>query len=120
MATADIHIPEATEHDEQHEHKDSFATRYIFSQDHKTIAKQFLITGIFWAIVGGFFSLIFRMQLGFPEATLTWMKPFFGEWITETGKLDPEFYLALVTMHGTIMVFFGIVRLFRNSGINHG
>lgn len=33
------------------------------------------------------------------------MKPFLGKWITETGALDPNFYLALVTMHGTIMVF---------------
>jgi cytochrome c oxidase subunit 1 len=106
MATADIHIPEATEHDDHHEHNDSFVSKYIFSQDHKTIAKQFLITGIFWAVIGGLMSMIFRLQLGFPESTMSWLKPFFGEWITETGKLDPEFYLALVTMHGTIMVFF--------------
>jgi len=106
MATADIHIPEATEHDDHHEHNDSFVSKYIFSQDHKTIAKQFLITGIFWAVIGGLMSMVFRLQLGFPESTMSWLKPFFGEWITETGKLDPEFYLALVTMHGTIMVFF--------------
>jgi len=106
MATADIHIPEATEHDDHHEHNDSFVSKYIFSQDHKTIAKQFLITGIFWAVIGGLMSMVFRMQLGFPESTMSWLRPFFGEWITETGKLDPEFYLALVTMHGTIMVFF--------------
>jgi cytochrome c oxidase subunit 1 len=37
---------------------------------------------------------------------LDWLKPFLGGWITADGKLDPEFYLALVTMHGTIMVFF--------------
>jgi len=106
MAIADIHIPEATEHDDHHEHSDSFVSKYIFSQDHKIIAKQFLITGIFWAVIGGFMSLLFRVQLGFPEATLDWLQPVLGGWITDTGKLDPGFYLALVTMHGTIMVFF--------------
>jgi len=50
--------------------------------------------------------VIFRLQLGFPEMQLDWLKPILGKWITESGKLDAEFYLALVTMHGTIMVFF--------------
>ena len=92
--------------DHAHEHHDNFITKYVFSTDHKTIAKQFLITGIFWALIGGAMSLVFRLQLGFPDAQLEWLRPFMGKWITSTGKLDPEFYLALVTMHGTIMVFF--------------
>lgn len=91
------------EHDEHHEQ--SFIEKYVFSYDHKTIAKQFLITGLIWAFIGGAFSIIFRLQLGFPDADLSWLKPILGEWIVE-GKLDPSFYLALVTMHGTIMVFF--------------
>ena len=92
--------------DHAHEHHDNFITKYIFSTDHKTIAKQFLITGIFWAVMGGGMSLIFRLQLGFPDTKIEWLRPFLGKWITTTGQLDPEFYLALVTMHGTIMVFF--------------
>src|SRR5690242_11820941 len=110
MATTDIHIqPDVHHHDdhEDHEHHEgNFWTTYIFSQDHKVIAKQFLITGIFWALLGGILSVIFRLQLGFPGADLSWLKPVLGGWITGEGKLDPEFYLALVTMHGTIMVFF--------------
>ena len=74
------------------------------------IAKQFLITGIFWAIIGAAMSIIFRLQLGFPEENLAWIKPLLGKWITVNeagiGKLDPQFYYALVTMHGTILVFF--------------
>jgi cytochrome c oxidase subunit I len=101
-STATLHSADVHEH----EHKDNFVTKYIFSTDHKTIAKQFLITGIFWAIIGGLMSLVFRLQLGFPEMQLDWLRPFLGKWITDAGKLDPEFYLALVTMHGTIMVFF--------------
>lgn len=106
MAIADIHVAEDTHHEDHLDHEQSFVTKYIFSQDHKTIAKQFLITGIFWALMGGLMSLVFRLQLGFPEATLEWLRPIFGGWITESGKLEPEFYLAMVTMHGTIMVFF--------------
>ena len=80
--------------------------KYIFSTDHKTIAKQFLITGIFWAILGGGLSVIFRLQLGFPDMDMGFLQPFMGDWISNSGKLDPEFYLAMITMHGTIMVFF--------------
>ena len=94
------------EHTENEHHEQGFISKYIFSTDHKTIAKQFLITGIFWAIIGGAMSVIFRLQLGFPDSQLSWLKPLLGKWITETGHLEQEFYLALVTMHGTIMVFF--------------
>jgi len=92
--------------DQDHDHHQSFISKYIFSTDHKTIAKQYLFTGIFWAFIGGLLSIIFRLQLGFPEMDLEWLRPVLGKWITNTGSLDPEFYLALVTMHGTIMVFF--------------
>jgi len=65
-----------------------------------------LITGIFWAILGGGLSVIFRLQLGFPDMDMGFLQPFLGDWISNSGKLDPEFYLAMITMHGTIMVFF--------------
>ncbi|MBW3468938.1 cytochrome c oxidase subunit I [Arthrospiribacter ruber] len=107
MATASVASHSGAAHDHHdHEHHDNFITKYIFSTDHKMIGKQFLITGMFWAIIGGLLSLIFRLQLGFPEMDMSFMKPILGGWIDETGTLDPEFYLALVTMHGTIMVFF--------------
>jgi cytochrome c oxidase subunit 1 len=108
MATTDIHVQQGVHHDdhEHHEHHGNFWTTYIFSEDHKVIGKQFLLTGMFWAVIGGLLSIIFRLQLGFPNANLEWLRPLLGGWITDQGKLDPEFYLALVTMHGTIMVFF--------------
>ena len=102
--------------DHFHQHHDgdkyqtSFLTKYIFSMDHKIIARQFLLTGIFWAIIGSLMSIVFRLQLGFPEADMVWLKPFLGKWIVVNdsgiGTLAPEFYYALVTMHGTILVFF--------------
>ncbi len=92
---------------QEHEHEVlPFWRQYIFSEDHKIIAKQYMISGIFWAILGAGMSVLFRIQLGFPKASLGWLKPLLGGWITETNNLDPNFYLALVTMHGTIMVFF--------------
>jgi cytochrome c oxidase subunit 1 len=90
---------------EHHEHHDTFITKYVFSQDHKMISKQFLITGMFWGIVGGLFSVIFRLQLGYPDAHFPFLETLLGHW-AEGGKLQPEFYYALVTMHGTVLVFF--------------
>ncbi len=88
-----------------HHHKESFITKYVFSQDHKMISKQFLITGMIWAFIGGLFSVIFRLQLGYPDQTFPILEDFLGHW-ARGGKLDPEFYYSLVTMHGTILVFF--------------
>jgi cytochrome c oxidase subunit I len=103
------------DHFHEHEHGDKFKSnfimKYIFSMDHKIIARQFLITGMIWALIGAGMSLVFRLQLGFPEESLTWLRPLLGKWIevnpeTGIGTLAPEFYYALVTMHGTIIVFF--------------
>lgn len=95
-------------HDDHHDHhhNETFVSKYVFSMDHKMIAKQFLVTGMFWAFVGGLMSIIFRIQLGFPEADLSFMRPLLGKWISAEGVLDPNFYNALITMHGTILVFF--------------
>ena len=96
-----------TAHDAHHEHHhhETFISKYVFSQDHKTIAKQFLVTGIIWAIVGGLFSVLFRLQLGYPNSTFPWLEDILGHW-AKGGKISQEFYYALVTMHGTILVFF--------------
>ncbi len=92
-------------HGEHHHPHETFITKYVFSQDHKMIAKQFLITGMIWAMIGGLFSVLFRLQLGYPESTFPWLEDLLGHW-AKGGKLQPEFYYALVTMHGTILVFF--------------
>ncbi|MDA3614463.1 cytochrome c oxidase subunit I [Polluticaenibacter yanchengensis] len=88
-----------------HHHEESFVSKYIFSMDHKMISKQFIITGIVWAIIGGLFSVLFRLQLGFPDTSFPWLEDILGKW-AEGGKIKQEFYYALVTMHGTVLVFF--------------
>lgn len=91
---------------EHHHHKETFVTKYIFSTDHKMIAKQFLITGMFMGIIGVFMSMLFRLQLAWPEKSFTIIEAFLGSHQQTDGVMNPDTYLALVTIHGTIMVFF--------------
>ena len=95
-------------HDEHHDHEhhvDNFWTKYVFSIDHKMIAKQFLVTGMFMGIIGVFMSMLFRLQLAWPGESFPILETFLGKWAPD-GVMDPNMYLALVTIHGTIMVFF--------------
>jgi len=92
-------------HDHGH-HKDTFITKYIFSIDHKMIAKQYLISGLLMGIIGVVLSLFFRMQLAWPEQSFEIFKIFLGEKMAPGGVMRNDIYLALVTIHGTIMVFF--------------
>jgi cytochrome c oxidase subunit 1 len=93
------------DHGHEHHHEETWLQKYVFSTDHKMIAKQFLITGMFWGIIGGLLSVLFRLQLGWPNETFPFLETFLGRW-AEGGKISNEFYLSLVTMHGTILVFF--------------
>ena len=88
-----------------HHHKETFVTKYIFSQDHKMISKQFLITGMFMGIIAVLMSMLFRLQLAWPDTSFSIVEAFLGRHQTD-GIMSPDIYLALVTIHGTIMVFF--------------
>lgn len=92
-------------HHGSHDHHETFLTKYIFSQDHKMIAKQFLITGIIMAVFAMILSILFRIQLAWPDAEFPILEVFLGKW-AEGGRIRPDFFLALVTIHGTMMVFF--------------
>jgi cytochrome c oxidase subunit 1 len=88
----------------------SFWRKYIFSTDHKIIGIQFLFVSLFFLLVGGILAMQIRWQLGFPG------KPMPGggilpETMTAGGVILPEYYIQLVTMHGTFMVFFAIMPL---------
>ncbi|WKK65415.1 cytochrome c oxidase subunit I [Lutimonas zeaxanthinifaciens] len=90
---------------DHHHHKETFVTKYIFSQDHKMIAKQYLITGMFMGVIGVFMSMLFRLQLAYPDQSFSIIEAFLGKW-GEGGQMTPDMYMGLVTIHGTIMVFF--------------
>ncbi|MEE8348165.1 MAG: cbb3-type cytochrome c oxidase subunit I [Acidobacteriota bacterium] len=92
-------------HDTHHEL--SFIRRYIFSLDHKVIAIQYFLTAMVMALVGGGLAMLIRLNLAWPGESWAILGFLFPAG-AEGGILKPEFYLALVTMHGTIMVFFVI------------
>ncbi len=92
--------------DDHGHHKETFITKYIFSIDHKMISKQYLITGIIMGIIGIAMSMLFRLQLAWPEEPFKIMEILLGSKMAPGGVLDADAYLALVTIHGTIMVFF--------------
>ncbi|UOY07854.1 cbb3-type cytochrome c oxidase subunit I [Muricauda sp. SCSIO 64092] len=105
-AVAHEHVDGHAHDDHGHHHKETFITKYIFSQDHKMIAKQYLITGVLvMGFIGIAMSLIFRMQLAWPGESFAIFETFLGKW-APGGVMDADVYLALITMHGTIMVFF--------------
>ena len=76
---------------------DTFITKYIWSQDHKVIAIQYALTAIFVGVVALVLSLLFRLQLGFPDTF---------------NLVDPNQYYQYVTMHGMIMVIYLLTALF--------
>ena len=89
----------------EHHHEENFITKYIFTMDHKMIGKQFLITGMIMGIIGVLMSLLFRLEIAYPEQSFPILEFFLGKWAPD-GVMDPNIYLSLVTIHGTIMVFF--------------
>ena len=107
MATSAVSLEHATHHEA---HEMSFVRKYIFSTDHKIIGIQFLLMSLLFLLAGGLMAMMIRWQLGFPDRPLP-----AGQLLPETmapgGIILPEFYNSLVTMHGTIMVFFAIMPL---------
>jgi cytochrome c oxidase subunit 1 len=92
-----------SDHHHDH-HEETFISKYVFSMDHKMISKQFLITAIIMGFIGMGLSMIFRLQLGWPGESFPFLETILGDW-APGGVLDPNMYLALVTIHGTIIVF---------------
>ena len=86
-------------------HEENFFSKYVFSTDHKMIAKQFLLTGMTMGVIAMIMSVLFRIQLANPGEPNSLFEFLLGDW-AEGGVMDPNMYLALVTIHGTLMVFF--------------
>ena len=99
------HDAHGHDHDHGH-HEESFVSKYIFSQDHKMIGKQFLMTAVFMGLVAMLLSILFRIQLAWPGESSDFLSFFLGETWAPGGVLKEDMYLGLVTIHGTIMIFF--------------
>jgi len=91
---------------DHHDHHQTFVSKYVFSMDHKVISRQFLVSAVIMAVVAMVMSVIFRLQLAWPGEKFAFIEAVMGSKWGKDGILDPNAYLALVTIHGTIMVFF--------------
>src|SRR5712692_930009 len=89
----------------RHEPPKSFIRKYIFSLDHKVIGIQYIILALVAVLVGMTMSVLMRMNLSWPGTNWPILGTLFPTG-APGGVMSPEFYLSLVTMHGTIMVFF--------------
>lgn len=94
-----------------HEHELSFVRKYIFSQDHKVIGVQYAITSLVFLLFGFTLMMLMRWQLAYPGRAIPFIGNWFGEANAPGGIMLPEFYNQLGAMHGTIMVFMGVVPL---------
>src|SRR5207248_257627 len=99
-------MAEAT-HEEVHRHPapTGFIRKYIFSIDHKVIGIQYILLALSAVVVGMIMSVLMRVNLSWPGTHIKIMETLFPQG-APGGVMTPEFYLSLVTMHGTIMVFF--------------
>src|SRR3954470_4298718 len=90
-----------------HEDDRNVFQRYVFSTDHKVIGIQFLFSGLIFFVLGGLLAMAIRWQMAWPWADM----PILSQtlWAKFGGRMPPESYNKLFTMHGTIMIFFVII-----------
>ena len=108
---ADGHGHDEDAHGEHGHHDLGFWQTYVFSVDHKVIGIQYAVTGLLFLLFGFTLMLLMRWQIAYPGEAI----PLIGEWLGDerapSGIMLPEFYNQLGAMHGTIMVFLGVVPL---------
>ena len=94
---------------DNHHHEENFFQKYIWSVDHKVIGIQYGVTSLLFLLFGFGLMAIMRYQLAYPETVI----PFIGQWLfAESGGIMlPENYNTFGAMHGTIMIFLGVVPL---------
>ncbi|MBV9009805.1 MAG: cbb3-type cytochrome c oxidase subunit I [Verrucomicrobia bacterium] len=99
-------------HGEHPHHELGFWRKYIFSTDHKVIGIQYGLCGLVFLFLGFSLMMMMRWQLAYPGQALPVIGKIlnvFGPGSMPDGKMTPEFYNSLGAMHGTIMIFLGIV-----------
>ncbi|MBV8377486.1 MAG: cbb3-type cytochrome c oxidase subunit I, partial [Verrucomicrobia bacterium] len=103
-------VPEEIHASHAHNPELSFFRKDILSEDHKTIALQYLFTTMFFLLVGGLLAMGVRFQLAFPSAPVPFIGTLLPSWlVTSGGAIQPGGYNGLVTMHATVMVFLVIM-----------
>jgi cytochrome c oxidase subunit I len=123
-AAAATHDDHAHDHSHDHDHHEpSFLYKYIFSTDHKVIGVQYGVCGLLFLLFGFFLMMVMRWTIAYPGVPMPGLQvisdlPIIGEWWATQlerwapgGVVTPELYNMFGAMHGTIMVFMGIVPL---------
>ena len=105
-------------HGHAHHEELPFIRKYVFSSDHKIIAIQFMFLSLAFMLLGGLLAMAVRWQLGFPGQPLPFGR-LLGEGVAPDGVIEPKFYLGLVTMHATYMIFFAIMPLLVGTFANY-
>jgi cytochrome c oxidase subunit I len=98
-------------HDAHGHGPQDFWSTYVFSLDHKVIGLQYLITSLIFLLIGFGLMMLMRWQLAFPHHPIPVLGHLFPSDLAPNGIMTGEFYNSLGAMHGTIMVFLGIVPL---------
>src|SRR3990167_8880615 len=96
-----------TEHLESHQ--ETFIRKWVFSLDHKTIGLQYMFTSLIFLLFGFSLVLLMRWQLAYPGSALPLIGSYLPDSIAAGGVMHPAGYNALGAMHGTIMIFLGVV-----------
>src|SRR5580692_2305836 len=98
-------MQDTSTHAAQHQAPTSFIRKHVFSLDHKVIGKQYYALALLAALCGMVLSWLMRIHLGWTNAAIPGLQ-LLSKSGAPGGVMTPEFYLQLMTMHGTIMVFF--------------
>lgn len=104
--------PHHAEHaHDDHGHQKSWLFRYVFSTDHKVIGLQYGITAMMFLLFGFFLMMVMRWSIAFPGKEMPLIGAILGDKWAPGGVVSPELYNMFGAMHGTIMVFLGVVPL---------
>ena len=105
------HVHSAPHGAGEHHEELGFWRKYIFSVDHKVIGIQYAVTGLTFLFFGFFLMMLMRWQLAYPGEPIPFIGGLFSDARAPGGSMLPDFYNELGAMHGTIMVFLGVVPL---------
>ena len=98
-------------HGDHGHHELPFWQKYVFSTDHKVIGIQYAVSALFFLLFGFCLMMMMRWQLAYPGQPMPWIGTLFSAVNMPEGIMVPEYYNQLGAMHGTIMVFLGVVPL---------
>src|SRR3954463_11019249 len=111
MSDQAVVAPAHAPHEAHHHEELGFWRKYVFSLDHKVIGIQYAVTGLLFLFFGFSLMMLMRYQLAYPGAPIPVIGALLGAANAPCGIMLPEFYNQLGAMHGTIMVFMGVVPL---------